>query len=65
MATNEELFRKMMRFSREVRMKRFRPCGGPQGEGKGCGMPPMPGMPPVHPMRGMPPMPGMPQMPPH
>ena len=78
MVTNEELFRKVMRVSREVRMKRFQPQGGP-----GCGMPPMPGMPSMNgmpgmppmdkmptipgmgPMPGMPPMHGMPPMPPH
>ena len=39
MISNEELFRKLMRFTREARMKRGRPEGR---EGEGCGMPPMP-----------------------
>ena len=37
MIPNEELFRKMMRFAREARMKRFQPEGK---EGPGC-LPPM------------------------
>ena len=77
MVTNEELFKKMMRFSREVRNKKCHPWKDRGGEKKGCWMPPMmrqgegaengdmPQMPPMPPMHGMPPMPGMFQRPPH
>ena len=62
MVTNEELFRKMMRFHREVRRKRCRPEEEQNDMPKGCRMRPMPPMPGMPPMEGMPPMPPMPPM---
>ena len=70
MITNDELFRKLMRFSREVRMKKCQD-GKPDGGRGGCGPRPMgpmpgmhsmPGMHPVGPMYGMRPMGPMPGM---
>ena len=79
MVTNDELFRKLMRFSKEVRFRRHR-GEGPEGEGRGCGMHEKmremmeqrraaaengeaPAM-PMPPMPGMLPREGMPPMPP-
>ena len=78
MVTNDELFRKMMRFSREVRFRRHH-GEGPKDEGRGCQMREKmremmekqreamekgeaPVMPPM-PDMPMPPMPGMPMPP--
>ena len=78
MVTNDELFRKLMRFSKEVRFRKHR-GEGPEGEKKCCGMREKmremmeqqreaagngeaPAM-PMPPMPGMPPFQGRPQMP--